>query len=297
MKDNLKPNKLISKIDMSPKKTIQESEVNYSKCHICSSEYRIKGNTELIPNTCYNCFRKEIIIQLYPVYLSYIEKTINNISYDSAFKNNFSNFLKEVINIFKTKISIENSIKELNIKIDESKKFIKTDENTEIFTLFQDIKRSFCLLCLKELSIHNFIIPCGCQFCSIDHIKKYFHLKNKINDNCYTCVCSYNYSKDDLYDLGLFFKKNKLYSLKNDIINILNNFLVDQCCFCSISLESCGHIRIKYKDLEKDLKSNSILDDYTKINHYICITCSNVYYKEETFFCNICNRSHIYTPK
>ena len=295
--DNLKSNKLMSKIDMSPKKTIEESEDNYNKCHICSSEYRIKGNTELIPNTCYNCLRKEIIIQLYPVYLSYVEKTLNKISYDSALKNNFSNFLKEVINIFKKKISIENSINELNFKIDERKKIFKTDENTEMITLFHDIKKRFCLFCLKELSIHNYIIPCGCQFCSIDHVKKYFHLKNKINNDSFICVCSYNYSNDDLYDLGLFFKKNKLYSLKNDIINILNNFLIDQCCFCSISLESSSHIKIKYLDLEKNLKNNLILDDCTKINHFICETCSFDYYKNETFFCNICKRSHIYIPK
>ena len=288
----------LSQILISPKKSeINKAQLNYNEnnCHICSLKYNFNNIKETIPNICYDCLKKEIIIQLYPIYISYIENSMDSINYDIAFKNNFNTFTKNEIIICDINISIENAIKELYNK--NNKKLAK-NEKDESFSLFKEIKSNFCLFCLNELSELIFQIPCGCSFCSIDHIKKYFHLKNKLKDNTnYVCICSHEYSINDIYALGIFFKKNKLFSLKFDAIDILNNFLSYQCSFCHISLDSIEFQKIKYKDLEENLKKNLIIDDYTKLKHYLCSDCFQNYYKNETFFCNICNVSHIYCPR
>ena len=168
---------------------------------------------------------------------------MDNINYDIAFKNNFNKFTKNEINICDINISIENVIKELYNKNNEKK---EKSEKAELYTLFKEIKNKFCIYCLNDLSGPAYKIPCGCSFCSIDHIKKYFHLKNKLKDNTdYVCICSYEYSNKDIYDLGIFFKKNKLFSLKLDAIDILNNFLSYQCCFCFVSIDSIEFQKIK----------------------------------------------------
>ena len=294
-------NKKIYKISLlsAPikKSEINKAQLNYNEnnCHICSLKYNFNNIKETIPNICYDCLKKEIIIQLYPIYISYIENSMDSINYDIAFKNNFNTFTKNEIIICDINISIENAIKELYNK--NNKKLAK-NEKDESFSLFKEIKSNFCLFCLNELSELIFQIPCGCSFCSIDHIKKYFHLKNKLKDNTnYVCICSHEYSINDIYALGIFFKKNKLFSLKFDAIDILNNFLSYQCSFCHISLDSIEFQKIKYKDLEENLKKNLIIDDYTKLKHYLCSDCFQNYYKNETFFCNICNVSHIYCPR
>ena len=300
-KNDVKTNNILSKIQISPKKNEinkEEFESEDKFCHKCSLQYNLRNKKEIITNTCYGCLKNEIISQLYPIYLSYIQNTMNNISFDLAFKSNFSIFLKEQININDINISIENAIKELFNKNNKKMNNSTKNEGQEIDSLFNEIKGNFCILCLKELSCKNYKIPCGCNFCSIDDIKKYFHLKNKIKDNMYyVCICSYEYSINDIYNLGLFFIKHKLYSLKYDVIDILNYYLSNQCCFCYISLDSIDNIKIKYRDLEENLKNNLVLDDCSKLKHFICNTCLITYYKSEIFFCNICNISHLYYPK
>ena len=293
-------NDKLSKALISPKKNEKKIEnrksKNYindnNKCQICSIEYDLNNQKEQISNICYECLKNEILNQIYPNYISYIQETMIN-SFDKAFKSNFTNFLKNKINVLEQYISIEYSIKDLYIKNKEN-----STEAKEIESIFREIKSRFCIYCSKEIKIENFIIPCGCNFCCLDHIKKYFHLKNNIkNISNYVCMCSYDYSNIDIYNLGLFFSKNRLFSLKMDVIDLLNNNLSKQCCFCSISLDIDIIRRIKYKDLEENKKNNLILADCTQLKHYICNICSQVYcFQTETFFCTLCNKNHIYIP-
>ena len=272
---------------------MEDSKSNNCKCKICSLQYNLKFENEQVKNICYVCLKNEIINQIYPCYLSYIENIMNNISYELAFKNYFNIFLKNEINLNELNISIENSIKELYNKNNDN---IIKNESQEMKSLFGEIK-NFCIMCLKEVSNQKYQIPCGCNFCSLDHIKKYFHLKNKIKDiTNYVCICSYEYSNIDIYNLGLFFDKNKLFSLKNDTINLLNIFLSKQCCFCCVSIDYDNRTRIKYKDLDEDIRNNLILGDRTKLMHHLCNACNLEYNKNQIFFCNICNRNHIYYP-
>ena len=289
----------LSKILISPKKVGKENKseekiinTNGKKCKICSVQYNLKNSKEEIPNICYECLKNEILIQVYPNYLSYIENIMNN-NFDKAFKNNFDIFLKDEININGLYISIENAIKELYNKNKEN-----LNEAEEIDSLFREMKNKFCIFCSKEIGSEKFLIPCGCNFCCGEHIKKYFHLKNSIkNISNFVCICSHEYSNIDIYNLGLFFAKNRLFSLKLYVIDILNIHLSKQCCFCCMTLEPGLYQRINYKDLEENVKKNNILSDCSKIRHFICNIClETYYYKNETFYCNICNKNHIYCP-
>ena len=218
-------------------------------------------------------------------------------NYDLAYKTYFNIFLKSEISINGLNISIENSFKELSIKNSEKGRNISKSELHEMNSLFKEIKKKFCIICFNELTNQNYEIPCGCNFCSVEHVKKYFHLKNKIDNLYYVCVCSYEYSVSDLYNLGLYFIKNRLFSLKNDIIDLINNNLSRQCCFCSISFEESDGIRIKYKDLENNIRNNLILGDCSQIRHYMCDSCFAEYNTSVKFFCNICKKEHIYIPR
>ena len=295
-KNIIKSNNLAPSNKVPQKKNeikMEDSKSNNYKCKICSLQYNLKFENEKVKNICYACLKNEIINQIYPCYLSYIENIMNNISFELAFKNYFNIFLKNEINLNELNISIENSIKELYNKNNDN---IIKNESQEMKSLFREIK-NFCIMCLKEVSNQKYQIPCGCNFCSLDHIKKYFHLKNKIKDiTNYVCICSYEYSNIDIYNLGLFFDKNKLFSLKNDTINLLNIFLSKQCCFCCVSIDYDNRTRIKYKDLDEDIRNNLILGDRTKLMHHLCNVCNLEYNKNQIFFCNICNRNHIYYP-
>ena len=294
-------NNVLSKILTSPikneeNKKEEETKLNVTQCQICSAQYNLKNKNEKISNICHDCLKNEIINQLYPIYLSYIIGIISNIDYELAFKNYFNDFIKNELSICNVNISIENAIKEYYNK--ENEKALSQQENQEILYFFNNIKSKFCIICLKELSSQQFQIPCGCNFCSIIHIKEYFHLKNKIkNLTNYVCICSYEYTYHDLYNLGLFFLANKLYSLKNDIIDILNNILINQCSFCCLLLESDMKYRIKYEDIEDNTKNNLNLGDFRSLKHYICNSCLMNYNNKEKFFCTLCNKNHIFYPE
>lgn len=298
--DNKPNNKLLSRILMSPKKKgiNEESKTNdYSenKCRYCSMKYSYGNENELLPNICYDCLRDEIINQVYPCYLSYIDNFAKNCNF-MDYKEYFNIFIQNEITICDINISIKDAVTELYIKNNKEKK--PKNEMVEMNSIFREIKKRFCIVCSNELDNKIYIIPCGCNFCSIDHIKKYFHLKNKLKDTLfYVCQCSHEYSFSDLYNLGLFFDNYKLVSLRNDVIDILNTHLSRKCCFCNRTFNTDDVIKIKYEDFEENYLNNIILGDCNLFKHYSCKSC---YYKynrrEREFFCDVCDIRHFYIP-
>ena len=299
--NNENNNKLLSRILMSPKKndTNEESKTNdYSenKCRYCSMKYSYGNDNELLPNICYDCLRDEIINQVYPCYLSYIDNFAKNCNF-MDYKEYFNIFIQNEITICGINISIKDAVTELYIKNNNNEKKPK-NEMVEMDSIFREIKKRFCIICSNELDNKVYIIPCGCNFCSLEHIKKYFHLKNKLKEKLfYVCQCSHEYSFSDLYNLGLFFDDFKLASLRNDVIDILNEHLSRKCCFCNRTFNSNDIIKIKYMDFDKNIQDNIILGDCNIFKHY---SCRNCYYKynrrEKEFFCNVCAISHLCTP-
>lgn len=249
------------------------------QCQICLKNYQPRGE-EKIANICYKCLKEELIKQIYPKYNLYLDNILGN--KEVQYQNCFNLFLQDHLDILKTTISIEDAVKGLYLK--ENKNLI----DFNIHNFFREIKQYFCTYCGNEIEMNLFELPCGCNFCSKDHIKKYFHFENKINiDAKFICCCSYQYSNIDIYNLGLFFKKLQLASLKNDTIQLLNNYLSRVCSFCGMNIEEPIY-RIKYKD------SNIIdtLGDCYQIFHYNCEQCWEISKYERVFFCETCNRQH-----
>ena len=261
----------------------EKNETKEEKCEICLKNYLKKNKEEIFHNICLYCLKKNIINKIYPIFLSYLEDIISDKIFEFAFKTYFNEFVETKIDILDKNISIKNSLEILdnNYKI-----------NLEMHPLFQEMKKKFCIFCLGNLDKTKYEIPCKCNFCSIEHIKKYFHLKNNIkNKSNYICICSHEYTNEDIYNIGIFFYLNKLYSLKEDTIDYLNqNYLEKQCCFCSSSLQNNDRKRIKIKDFEDEI----ILGDTNKLRHFVCNYCVYQYRNNvETFFCFICNKNHI----
>ena len=277
-------------LNSQTKKNIKEySKSREEKCESCLKNYIKKNNNIIFNNICENCLKKNIINEIYPKFLEYMKDAISKKIFDFSFKIIFNDFVDKKIEIFNNNITIRNALEKLNNNY--KSKF-------EMHPIFGDIKKKFCIFCLCDLNKTKtkYEIPCKCNFCSIDHIKRYFHMINNFkNKSNYICICSHEYSNIDIYNIGIFFYLNKLYSLKEDTIDFLNqNYLEKQCCFCSISIEINNRKRIKIKDFEDEI----ILGDTNKLKHYICDNCFYQYGDNvETFSCFICNKNHIVNNK
>ena len=277
-------------LNSETKKNIKEySKSREEKCESCLKNYIKKNNNIIFNNICENCLKKNIINEIYPKFLEYMKDAISKKIFDFSFKIIFNDFVDKKIEIFNNNITIRNALEKLNNNY--KSKF-------EMHPIFGDIKKKFCVFCLCDLNKTKtkYEIPCKCNFCSIDHIKRYFHMINNFkNKSNYICICSHEYSNIDIYNIGIFFYLNKLYSLKEDTIDFLNqNYLEKQCCFCSISIGNNNRKRIKIKDFEDEI----ILGDTNKLKHYICDNCFYQYGDNvETFSCFICNKNHIVNNK
>ena len=277
-------------LNSQTKKNIKEySKSREEKCESCLKNYIKKNNNIIFNNICENCLKKNIINEIYPKFLEYMKDAISKKIFDFSFKIIFNDFVDKKIEIFNNNITIRNALEKLNNNY--KSKF-------EMHPIFGDIKKKFCIFCLCDLNKTKtkYEIPCKCNFCSIDHIKRYFHMINNFkNKSNYICICSHEYSNIDIYNIGIFFYLNKLYSLKEDTIDFLNqNYLDKQCCFCSISIGNNNRKRIKIKDFEDEI----ILGDTNKLKHYICDNCFYQYGDNvETFSCFICNKNHIVNNK
>ena len=277
-------------LNSETKKNIKEySKSREEKCESCLKNYIKKNNNIIFNNICENCLKKNIINEIYPKFLEYMKDAISKKIFDFSFKIIFNDLVDKKIEIFNNNITIRNALEKLNNNY--KSKF-------EMHPIFGDIKKKFCIFCLCDLNKTKtkYEIPCKCNFCSIDHIKRYFHMINNFkNKSNYICICSHEYSNIDIYNIGIFFYLNKLYSLKEDTIDFLNqNYLEKQCCFCSISIGNNNRKRIKIKDFEDEI----ILGDTNKLKHYICDNCFYQYGDNvETFSCFICNKNHIVNNK
>ena len=261
----------------------ENSEVQLIKCKICSENNIIENKNEIFNDVCKNCLKTIIINELNNKYISYIEDLISEKMLAPAFITYFDEFLESKLDIIEQNISIRNVLNMLDNNF---------KSNLEMHPIFQEIKKQFCIFCLGNIEETKYEIPCKCNFCCIDHIKKYFHLKNNFkNKKNYICICSHQYSLEDIYNIGIFFLQNKLYSLKEDIIDFLNlNYLEKQCCFCSVSFEHYNKKRIKIKDFKDEL----VLGDTNKLKHFQCANCFLQYKNNvEIFFCFICNKNHM----
>lgn len=84
-------------------------------------KYSYGNDNELLPNICYDCLRDEIINQVYPCYLSYIDNFAKNCNF-MDYKEYFNIFIQNEITICGINISIKDAVTELYIKNNNNEK-------------------------------------------------------------------------------------------------------------------------------------------------------------------------------
>ena len=73
----------------------------------------------------------------------------------------------------------------------------------------------------------QFKLPCGCNFCSLKHLEKFFkHLVGyKLKYN-YKCICAYEYKPYQILELCDFLRMNKTGITTNNANNLSNEKIV-----------------------------------------------------------------------
>ena len=184
-----------------------------------------------------------------------------------------------------------------------TKKNIKDESTNNLNILynkiFNEVRKNVCLICCYKIenNLESITIPCGCHFCSEKHMEYYFKEKKPIiKEKEFLCYCNYKYSIKDIYNLGLLFIKsdyNSLNKLKRNILDYLNLILSKECCICE--WKDIVPNKIRYKDDNE--KNNEVLSGYKELKHFICKACIKQLHEEQKFFCKICDKYHIFSPK
>ena len=222
---------------------------------------------------------------------------------DEDIPKKFKDLLKSEVTINKKIISIESSLYVLSkYHNNNTKKNLNEENINNLSNIYNDIanevKKNVCIYCCHKTdnnSENPIAIPCGCHFCSEEHLECYFKEKKPIaKEKDYLCYCSYKYNIKDIYNLGLIFIKSKndsLNKLKKNILDKLNSILAKECCGCDRKEVVLNKIR--YKDENK----NEVLSGYKELKHFLCQICSEQILPSQKFLCKICDKNHIFAPK
>ena len=249
---------------------------NNQICIICSSTIYIPNKS--IKSICQTCFFRETFLQIKKYYIEYIKlmiPKINQITKDDLY------------NLFLNKIKINFYHKTLNInEIIEEMEFGKKNVSYINQLMFQ-LKQTICLYCLKDinnshLNTNNYQLPCGCKFCSLEHLGSFFKklVQNKLTYN-YKCICALEYKPYQVLELCTFLRKNEIYNNNEAYYKHLNQIFKQFCC-------KCGKIKIIVVPISVD---NSIINF-----HNICDECNkgNNHDINKILYCCICNKKHTY---
>ena len=244
------------------------------KCSKCSLSHTGLKN---IKNICQKCFIIEIISQSKKIYLEYL-KNVASSNMVKITKDDFNNlFLNKIAIRYDNKnYSIYQVIEELNIQ--DNKDF---NANNILNDIILEIKQGICLFCYADVHNLEFQLPCGCNFCSFNHLESFVNEKigNKLNIN-YKCFCSFEYKPNKIFELCNFLKNKKVYKNYNYLIQQLNAIF--------------GGICFKCGEKKNDMTSIDI-EGFCPINfnHFMCEDCieneSSNYVK-----CSICSIQHKY---
>ena len=250
----------------------EKKEIKCNKCNLPKTEL----NT--IKNICQKCFIAEIINQSKTLYIEYLKEVIKVEKVNTITKKDFEDlFLKKiVINYDNKQYNIYEAIDEFNYN--KGKEF---DVNKKLDEIILELKEKICLYCLSETQNNEFKLPCGCNFCTFEHLDLFIKekIQNKFNYN-YKCFCSYEYKSNKMLELFSFFLNKNIYKDYSSLIQNLNE-LFSGLCF------KCG--------CEKKEKSFVEIEGFIPIrfDHYICGECiegDNTNYVE----CSICKIQHKY---
>ena len=262
-------------------KNIKENETNNNQlvnfndkiCIICSSPIYMPNKT--IKNICQSCLFKEFFSQIKKYYIDYIKLMIPKINQVTR-EDLYNSFLKKVkVNFYEKVLDINEVIEEMEF----------TNKNVSyINQLMSSLKRSICLYCGKDINNSKMIfrLPCGCSFCSGQHLEYFFKklVKYKLSYN-YKCICAIEYKPWQTFELCTFLKNNKIYGNNEVYVKHLSQIFQNFCC-------NCGQIKNKLIPISID---SSIINF-----HNICEECfkGNNPHINKILHCLICNKKHTY---
>ena len=241
-----------------------------NKCIICLTE--IYASNKIIRNICKACLFKQIFDQAKKYYKEYLQIMINKINQATQ---------EEVNNLFLNKIKIIIFEQTFNIKEIEEEIEFNNSKISFIPELISGLKKSICLYCQNDMKNTQFKLPCGCNFCSLKHLEKFFkHLVGyKLKYN-YKCICAYEYKPYQILELCDFLRMNKIYENTDKYINHLKIIFQNFCC-------KCGNIKNKIFPI-------SVGESNQKF-HNICEDCFKIINNNKSLNCKICNKIHTYS--
>ena len=248
-------------------------------CNKCSSMHQGLNN---IKNICPNCFISEIIRQSKFLYIEYLKNVTKLEKANTITKNDFQNlFLEKIsINFGNKQYTIYQAIYEFNSN--------QNDKNFDFEKIFNEIilelKQQICIYCFCNIQNTDFILPCGCNFCSHNHLNSF--LKEKIqNKICYNfkCFCSFEYNPNKILELFNILKNINIFKDYNIFVQNLNKIFKNICFKCG------------------NEKRNLTLVDFEgfiplRFNHFICHNCIQSS-SSNNVECSICKIQHKYILK
>ena len=223
-------------------------------------------------NLCQNCFKKEIINE---VYSSYLE------SFHQLYPP------EQIINANITITNCKNEKKIFNL--DDALTIynnIFKNEKLERKNIILELKKRICVGCLNEIQNDMFIeLPCKCRFCCENHLNNYLSYY-KDSSRGYKCRCKI------LYDRHMMLKLILLKQIKRDIYQRLTKFFIKKldsiCCVCAKTENIEGYVN-HLRCLESQEYDNFVYS----LPHFFCENCSKNKRNTE-FFCQICQFNHFW---
>lgn len=153
--------------------------------------------------------------------------------------------------------------------------------------ILNHIKNKECIFnedCYKEKKSK---LPCGCFLCShLNEFFKQFEFERRL-----ICLCSKEYQRYEMFNLGiLFFEKNNE-KVSKKIINYFQERAKKNCCICNTKFNSNNHFKY-VKFICPELKEKIAKDFFSSFMHIVCGNCMNINLSK-VFICNICYLEHI----
>ena len=238
-------------------------------CKICKNPLNITNLT-----LCQNCFKNEILNEVYSSYLQYL---------------NQPNMPEESINAYITITNFKNEKKTLNLDDALARYnhyFPNPNQKFERKQMILELKKRLCVACLNDIKTYNFYeLPCKCRICSLNHLNSYLSFFQDFKRG-FVCNCKTNYDRHMMMELTL------IKGLNNDINSRINFYFQKKldsiCCICA----KTDHIR-GYSNTLVCLEIPEYNGFLYSLKHYFCTNCTQVNRNKE-FFCQICRIKHFW---
>ena len=261
------------------KKNVSQVVFRNSKtfCALCKKE---TFSTEL----CDSCVITKLKQCAWSIYPSYINKSTADLRSGKE-QMNYISFFGEIL------VSVGNGKK---VKFIDLYNSLQPKNKFDIYKLREAFKSSLCIKCLKFLrvseSLFFFQLPCGCVFCCVDCVMKYFKSIDYSRIKKYRCVCGDVYDFFQLKYLFYFLWSHHLNGPKSEILRFLCEIFKSKCARCqkiiSESVENLNVLELKDKEIDK-------IFQIEKFNHLLCDICYKETEKENfRLNCSICNSIH-----